>query len=308
MNARVVGFLLPAVGALALFGGRAAADPPQQDDLGTRYAKGVHEVVPPEQREALGLDETPWADERGKVHPAVYKALEKAEKTVEKFDPVGFGGTVYVQVQLKHEQKGKADSVENKAAIKQLQSRVLSRLTAAQFHVEYPFQTLPGILGYVNRAGLEKLKTNADVVAICLDHKPFPRRPEHVFKVDLPPLKPGDPATQAGQGGGGKVEVEVYQALGLHERVFVLVNLVPTGSRNRLSDEHKARVKEIENRVLSALTADEFWLSSKTKSFTSLHGRVNKEGLKKLENHPDVDGVGMEGAPIRVPRTFRKRP
>jgi len=88
----------------------------------------------------------------------------------------------------------------------------------------------------------------------------------------------------------------------------VLVNLVPTGSRNRLSDEHKARVKEIENRVLSALTADEFWLSSKIKSFTSLHGRVNKDGLKKLENHPDVDGVGMEDAPIRVPRNFRKRP
>ncbi|HUU98896.1 MAG TPA: hypothetical protein VM487_24455, partial [Phycisphaerae bacterium] len=173
MNARAVGFLLPAVGALALFGGRAGADPPQQDDLGTRYAKGVHEVVPPEQREALGLDETPWADEHGKVHPAVYRALEKAEKTLEKaertkdpwLDPVGFGGTVYVQVQLNHEQKGKADSAENKAAIKQLQSRVLSQLTAAEFYVEYPFQTLPGILGYANRAGLEKLKTNADVVA-----------------------------------------------------------------------------------------------------------------------------------------------
>jgi len=304
MNARVVGFVLPAVGALALFGGRAGADPPQQDDPGTRDAKGVREVVPAEQREALGLDETPWTKEHGKVHPHVYKALEKDERPWPR--PVGYEGTVYVQVQLNHEQKGKADSAENKAAIKQLQSRVLSQLTAAQFHVEYPFQTLPGILGYVNRAGLEKLKTNADVVAICLDHKPFPRRPEHVFKVDLPPLKPGDPATQAGR--GGKVEVEVYQALGLHERVFVLVNLVPTGSRNRLSDEHKARVKEIENRVLSALTADEFWLSSKTKSFTALHGRVNKDGLKKLENHPDVDGVGMEEAPIRVPRTFRKRP
>jgi hypothetical protein len=304
MNAGVVGFLLPAVGALALFGGHAAADPPQQDDLGTGYAKGVREVVPPEQRETLGLDETPWTKEHGKVHSRVYKALEKDERPWPR--PVGYEGTVYVQVQLKHEQKGKADSAENKAAIKQLQSRVLSQLTAAEFHVEYPLQMLPGILGYVNRAGLEKLKTNPDVVAICLDDKPFPRRPQHVFKVDLPPLKPGDPATQAG--GGGKVEVEVYQALGLHERVFVLVNLVPTGSHDRLSEEHMARVKEIENRVLSALTADEFWLSSKTKSFTALHGRVNKEGLKKLENHPDVDGVGMEDAPIRVPRTFRKRP
>jgi len=238
MNARVVGFVLSVVGGLVVSASPVLARPAGQKDAGAGPPKDVRQVIGRAEREALGLSEIKWTRDYGKVHPDVYEMLQRDERPWPR--PVGYEGTVYVQVQLKHKQKGKADSAENKAAIKRLQSRVLSQLTAAEFYVEYPFQTLPGILGYANRAGLEKLKTNADVVAICLDDKPFPRRPEHVFKVDLPPLKPGDPAIQAARGRRGKVEVEVYQALGLHERVFVLVNLVPTGSRNRLSDEHKA--------------------------------------------------------------------
>lgn len=119
----------------------------------------------PEQREALGLDATSWTTEHGKLHPGVYRLLEKAEETLERarrtgdpfLDPVGRAGTVYVQVHLRHEQQGKADSPENKAAIRALQSKVLSQLSAADFYVEYLFQTHPGILAYVNRAGLEKL-------------------------------------------------------------------------------------------------------------------------------------------------------
>lgn len=303
MSAKTIGFLLSVVGMLVASANGGLASPAGQERSSADQPKDVRKLVSPEQREALGLNDATWTKEAEKIHPDVYRALEKDERPWPR--PVGFDGTAYVQVHLRHRQKGKADSAENKAAIKQLQSKVLSSLTAAEFHVEYPFQTMPGILGYVNRAGLEKLKASAAVVGVCLDDKPLPKRPPHVFKADLPALKPGDPSTPPGEGrfwgSGGKVEVEVYQALGLHERVFVMVNLIPTSSE-------AVRNTEIENTVLSALSADEFWLQSRTASFPSLHGLVSEGALKKLENHPNVAGVGMEDAMIPVPRDMKKRP
>jgi hypothetical protein len=289
------------------------AQRPEHDDLGTRYPKGAHDVVAPEEREALGLNEAGWTRGDAKVHPDVYRALEKTEKVKEAWrDPIGYAGTVYVQVQLKHAQKGKADSPENKAAIKQLQDKVLSQLTAAEFYVEYAFQTLPGILAYVNRAGLEKLTANPDVVAVCLDDKPFPKRSPHVYKADLPALKPGDPSTQPAQGhfwgNGGKVEAAVYQALGLHERVFVMVKLISTASDQPLSREEAAHNKDVENAVLSSMSAAEFCLQSRTTSFPSIHGLVSKSALKKLEDHPNVEVVGMPDAMIPVPTDTGRRP
>jgi hypothetical protein len=276
------------------------------DELGTRYARSIEEIVPPERREKLGLDNAGWTQEHGKVHPDVYKALEKAEKVRKRGwpDPVGFAGTVYVQVHLGYEQKGKRNSAENKAAIRQLQRKVLSQISAADFYVEYPFETLPGILGYVTRAGLEKLESHPDVVAVCLDQKPFPKRPPHVYAEDLPPLAPGDPSTQPAQGrfwgSGGKVEKEVYQVLGTQERVFVLVGLVHNPDRQEGGDR-----KQIGDRVLSVLTAEEFWLSSRTDH--SLHGRVTRSGLQKLDEHPEVYHVRIPKFRFKVPEKRRER-
>ena len=170
-------------------------------EVGLRWAlKGEHEVVPAEEREALGLDDIGWTTQYGKVHPDVYKALERSERIDPNWDLQGLLGSVFVQVQLKHEQKGRADSPENKAVIKRLEEKVLSQLTAAEFFVEYPFETKPGILGRAWRSAVEKLKSNPDVVAVCLDDKPLPRRAPHVTLADLPPLAPGDPSTQPAQG------------------------------------------------------------------------------------------------------------
>lgn len=322
MNARVVRSML----SVALLLVCASPVLAQIDDetlkevteVGLRWAaKSVDDVVPGEQREALGLDDTTWTKQYGKAHPDVYEALKKAEEIGERakkareayLDPAGFGGKVYVQVHLKHEQKGKASSTRNKAAIKRLQTEVLSQLSAAEFYARYPLQTLPGILGYADRTALEKLKANPDAVAICLDDKPFPEQPPHVFKADLPPIKPGDPAAQVAEGrlwgSGGKVEREVFQALGIHERVFVIVILNAPRRTVPLSDEVLTENRVIENKVLSSLTADEFWLQARTRT---LFGLVNKDGLTRLENHPEVRCVGMEDAMIPVPRDMKKRP
>jgi len=323
MNTRIVGFVLPVVVGLLLFTSPVAASPAEQDNPAGEEPKELRQVIPPAEREALGLNDTGWTGRHGKVHPNVYEALDKQDELIRR-DPfmagyqhgrgVGFEGAAYVQVHLKHEQKGKRDSAGNKAAIKALQSKVLSQLSAAEFYVEHPFQTLPGILGYVNRAGLEKLKANADVVAVCVDDKPFPRRPAPVFKVELPPLKPGDPATEAAQGrfwgSGGKVEREVYQALGIYERVRVTVGMrCPSEG----SPEQKPGIaRDIEDRVLAAMTAHEFRLSTRTPigslGSACLTGWVNVEGLKKQENQPEVEHVGMPADWLRVPPVSKKRP
>ena len=322
MTAKRIGIVLSVLVPLVACASPAAAQIDEETmrettEVGLRWAlKGEYELVPAEQREALGLDDISWTRRYGKVHPDVYEALEKAERIGERakkarecyLDMFGFAGMVYVQVQLKHEQKGRADSAENKAAVKRLQEKVLSQLTAAEFFVRYPFETLPGILGHARRSAVEKLKANANVVAVCLDDKPFPRRPEPVRKADLPPLEPGDPSTQPAQGrfwgSGGKVEAAVYQALGMHERVFVIVGLnVPDASP--LSDEGIAETREIANRVLADLTASEFWAENKGEF---LCGRVNNGGLAKLARHPDVEGVGSAGPRFRIGDGLERHP
>jgi len=257
----------------------------------------------------LGLDETPWTKEYGKIHPDVYKMLERAEQAGR--DPGGYKGVAYVQVHLRHRQSGRADSAENKAAIRRLQRQVLSRLTALEFHTEYLFETQPGILGYVNRQGLEKLKADPDVVAVCLDHKPFPRRRLPVFKVDLPPLRSGDPATQPARGrflgSGGKVEVEVHQALGLYDRVFVHVGLRAPDAGDPGSASWRRGMLAAGARVLASLTADDFHLTSRATS--CLHGWINRKGLAKLARHKNVKRVTMEAEVLRLPAWWnRKRP
>lgn len=271
---------------------------PRKQRANAERPRDTRRIVPPEERETLGLNDITWTKEQGKIHRQVYTALENDERPWPR--PVGFEGTVFVQVHLKHEQVGKTDSPENKAAIKQLQSSVLSQLTAADFHVEYEFHTVPGLLGYVNRAGLDHLKDCAEVVAVCLDDKPMPKRPPHVTKADLPALKPGDPSTQPAEGrfwgNGGKVDAAAYQAVALHGRVFVGLTVEEHASQPD-SPPEAARQLEAESRrsvqaVLSGLTADEFWLQGAFSNHAG--GMVNMQGLVRLQNHPGVRNVGLD--------------
>ncbi len=329
-TSRVTGFAAVVVVGLVLVGPGAtnsaalaqeqAAIPARQSDNerlrevakpGLRwFALSKADLVPPEEREALGVDDTGRTGQYGKVHPDVYKALDKAESVKEPWlDITGHAGTVYVQVHLRHQQSDRPGSPENKAAIKALGSKVLSQLTAAEFYVEYPFQTLPGILGYATRTGIEKLKTNPDVVAVCLDDKPFPERPQAVTKADLPPPEAGEPATQPAQGrfwgSGGKVAAEVYRALGLYERVDVIVIMQDRPAEECLEKEI-GRGRAIEEPVLGSLTAEEFWVRGRAPIGSAhglfLDGRLTSAALRKLEDHAHVRAVGLPGPPIPAPQ------
>jgi hypothetical protein len=258
-------------------------------DLGTRYPKGEHEIVPPEQREALGLGDMGWTKPHGKVHPDVYAALEKAEKVKEPWlDFNGFAGTVYVQVHLKHEPKGQSDSPENNDAINELQSKVLSRLGAGDFCTRYEFVAAPGILGYGTRAAIEKLKASSDVVAVHLDDTPFPRPPEVVTKDDLPPAQPGHPVGRVGP--GGKTEANVYRALAIHGRVCVPVGF--NFARRGPIQESGGQGRKLEDTVLATLDAYAAW-RAEYPGCNRENGDINCDGTYGQVSLGDVNPFTM---------------
>ncbi|MFH1418490.1 MAG: hypothetical protein ABII12_09440, partial [Planctomycetota bacterium] len=182
----IVGFLVfPQVGQAQAPSTQPGRDRPGAAPPGTHGVPGLPPVlrpeeiekrIPAEEREALGLDEPTWLA-RGKVHPDVRAILETGEMPWLRFrgyvvEPIH--GTAYVAVYLRHEQQGDRTSKENQAAIKKLQSRVLSRLTAAEFSTFYAFKNRAALLGFVSKDGLTKLENDADVIAIGLDDKPLP--------------------------------------------------------------------------------------------------------------------------------------
>lgn len=254
------------------------------------------DLVSPQEREALGVENTDWTRKFGKVHLDVYKSLDKAERITEPWvDSSGHTGTVYVQVQLKHEQRGKPDSAEDKAAVRELQSRVLSRLTAAEFYAVYAFETLPAVLGYTTRIATEKLRTDADVLAVCLDEKPMPRPTGRIASEDLPPASQGDSTPRAPD---GKVQPDVYRAVALKERVFVIVRLKERPLEAAVQPQLGV-ARSVEERLLSSLSADQFWVNwrtpvGSTKKAPSLMGFVNSSGLDALQEHPLVEGVALD--------------
>jgi hypothetical protein len=252
--------------------------------------------IAPEQREALGLDCSP--SQGAKVHPDVHRALQQGRPAL---PPYQFRGFAYVQVVLRHEQRGAPESAENRAALNQVQTAVLRRLTAAEFGRPFRFTTRPGLLGFASAEGVVKLDEDPNVIAVCLDDKPFPRYPPAVTAEDLPA------PTSAPSEEHPKVPDAVFRALHRDGRVFVMVSLVFDRTR-RLA---RAEVSEIENQVLSAVTADEFWVQSRNSGtslgYPSLMGYANQEGLRTLANHPSVLKIGMN-VRLRVPDVRRRRP
>jgi hypothetical protein len=258
----------------------------------------AHPKVAPQERENLGVPAPIWVAAHGKVQPAVREALEEQKrlmsdpKSMAEFQgdrPAGFQGTAYVDVYLRHTQKGKHSSAENRAAMKEVQGRILSKLTAAEFSLIFAFQDTTALVGYVDEAGLAKLVVDADVVAIGLDDQPRPENPARARH------EPGERR--------GKVDVNVYNALekATDGYVFVVVSLAPVP----FGEAYDAERRKLEARAASTVTAEEFRVRSRC---GALCGYVNGAGLAKLASHPDVVRVALDGPLIPVPRTNFRHP
>lgn len=268
-------------------------------------------TVSPEERETLGLTPRTWT---GVVQPQAYTTLDALSKTADRLKKtntvqaiqalhsIRFEGTVYVQIQLKPDSR-----------IQDAQHRVLASLKASEFHPLYLFEASAGLTGYATKEALDRLAKSPDVTGVCLDDKALPGPGKIVVKDALPPAKPGEAANEPGVP-EKKVDPDVYRALALTDRVDVLISLredslpkltdVPSQmhAQNQL---RKQAEKQLQDRVLSLVSADEFWLSNRLGP--GISGRITKEGIDKLWKDPDVRRIYLPQA-FKVPdRTLRPR-
>ena len=282
--------------ACLLVMGAAAARTPSRPQMtcDPNDPEKTRTIISREEREKLGLPLHTWT---GVVHPDVYPRFDRLNQTiaslkerVNKKDEqafralsgIRFQGMVYVQVQLKD---------------RDAQRRVLASLKASEFHAPFLSEKSAGLTGYITKEGLDKLAKNPDVAGVCLDDKPLPEKAKTIYKDDLPPAKPGEAAKEPGVS-EGKVDPDVYRAFALSDRVDVsialrdesLPELTDRGPemRARLELRNQA-VKQLQDHVLSTVSADDFWLWVRLSP--GLSGFINKEGLQKLWNHPDVQRI-----------------
>lgn len=97
-----------------------------------------------------------------------------------------------------------------------------------------------------------------------------------------------------------KIEAKIYEELNLKEMVRVVVilkeDLIATAQK--LNEEEfklkKEKIKEKQNKVLLALPKIDFKLKNKYKTISAFSGLATKDGIKKLENHPDVKMVYLD--------------
>lgn len=318
MNAKCFSACLVLLGAP-----RALAEPPpapltvDPNDPEKRRA-----IIPRDEREQLGLVPHTWT---GVVDPQAYAALERQHEILERLNEartgdaqmilfamdMRFPGSVYVQVLLKHDPDGRVDPEENRAAIREAQHRVLRSLTAAEFRVVQLFERCPGLVGYATKEGLDKLAAHPDVAGVSLDDRPLPETPKTIYQNDLGPAKPGEAADEPGVA-EGRVDADVYRALGLTDRVLVTVvlgdHLLPPRTdepadgwaRDRLRTE---AARQARDRFLAGFNADELRTWSVDVDRPVFCAFVNREGVDKLGQHPDARRIHLEQL-VYVPKAL----
>lgn len=251
-----------------------------------------------EEREKLGLTPHTWS---GVVDPEVYASLDRVNKTLARlkdrmnkdkdvrafhawFAGVETEGTVYVQVHLKD---------------KTAQRRVLASLKASEFRLRQLFEGAAGFVGHASKEALDKLAKNPDVTGVCVDDLPLPQSPVKIIhRDDLPPPKPGQPAGPGAR--EDRVEPDVYRAFDLTERPYVMIAL-RADSLPELTDKpsemwdrneaHRRAAKQLRDRVLATVSADDFWLHGTTTS--TVAGFISREGLQKVWQHPEIARITL---------------
>ena len=172
-------------------------------------------------------------------------------------------GVAYVAITLKLDAQETAGPEQIKASVKNVQDEVLARIPPGGFDLLHRFQTAALLVGRIDAAGLAQLGTEPDLVAVA----------------------------------PSKIEADVFAKLHSSEdgRVHVIVNLTRVEPGAPPSPEIKARVKEIQDRVLARLAPGEFKMGYRVSIIAYLSGHITAAGLAKLATDPDVVGVGVPG-------------
>ena len=93
------------------------------------------------------------------------------------------------------------------------------------------------------------------------------------------------------------IDPAVLEALETETEVYVLISLrEPDGPISDWTTElRRQNTAEVQARVLSVLTENDFVLTVQFEISAALAGRITQSGLDKLAVHPDVVGIGIDG-------------
>lgn len=240
------------------------------------------QVITREEREKIGLKPHTW---QGVIQGDVRATLDKLGRQItnsndrllkgrddKAFDllmRIRFQGMVYVEVETK----------------KDAQRRVLTTLKASEFHVRQVFTKVNGFVGYASVAALDRLAQNPDVIGVCLDDKPLP---------SLPPilLRP-------------RYNLDAAFKIADHVRVTVVLrsNSIPQAYDLPSSLQRHQKIADLQDRVLSTVTADDAWVWGRERWSTMMPLSVTKEALAALQKNPDVLSADMlRDAGVRFPK------
>ena len=277
------------------------------------------------EREKLGICTKNW---NGVVHPDVSTTIERQETTIaglkkrlsagrdrEAFDAMNrfrFEGMVYVQVHLKLDSNTQSEAKGKLESVQRTQQDVLRSMTAADFHVQYLFESQPAILGYADRSAIEILSKSPLVSGVCLDPLPIPDYPPHPTKEDVAQSagKDHDAGSEAGKSpsSSGRFEAEVYKAIKSHDHVFVIVLPRDPRQSRGMGPDNIGKARAIEDNILDSLAANEFWTVNRSQTTSPLYPRltgfINASGLAKLEKTSDVSSVSLDKT-VSIPRDVR---
>lgn len=91
-----------------------------------------------------------------------------------------------------------------------------------------------------------------------------------------------------------KVDQQIRQTLSESERVPILVKLRIHSLSKTNREIYQQEIQSVQNFVLADLTKAEFQLAHRYKTIGALSGLLTKQGLRKLESHPDVVSIQLD--------------
>ncbi len=240
----------------------------------------ARQIITRIEREKLGLTPHTW---QGVVHADVYPSLKKLsalaealkarlrQRRDEKADGllrrINMQGMVYVEVSTRDD----------------AQRRVLASLRASEFHARQVFDKASGFVGYASAPALDKLAKNPDVIGVCLDNKPLPDSPPIFFKPD-------------DENSAFKKASHINISISLTTDAIPRANDLPSGF------VREQKIREIQDRVLTIVNADEVRVWGKIPWSTLVSAFATRDGLDKLRRSPDIIRVETTSRLIKLPK------
>lgn len=95
------------------------------------------------------------------------------------------------------------------------------------------------------------------------------------------------------------IDRKMLNSLSHQDEVLVIINLQEPPRSTAIHREQQ--ISDIQNKVLSTLSSNDFRLKHRYEYIFSISGWVRKSGLSKLQNNPFVAGIVFDGLSYPTP-------